>query len=46
MVNFGQEVSSWRCVGEIGGEDEFELEVAGVVGCLFGSFDFSLCLVV
>ena len=27
---------------EIGRDDKFELKVVGVVGCLFGSFNFRL----
>ena len=42
MVDFGQKVSSGRGGGEVGPEDQFELKVTGVIGCLFGSFNFGL----
>lgn len=45
MVYFGEKVSTGWGGGEVGGEAQFELEVAGVVGCLFGSFDFGLWVV-
>lgn len=42
VVYFGEEVAAGWSGGEVGGEAEFELEVACVVRCLFGSFDFRL----
>jgi len=42
VVYFGEEVAAGWSGGKVGGEAEFELEVACVVRCLFGSFDFRL----
>ena len=43
VVDFCDEVAPGRSGGEVCGEYEFELEVAGVVGRLLGTFDFGLC---